>query len=290
MDTEWTIKKAVDWGREYLDNAGIDNAGYDSYELFSNVYPVTRTELLVHGDRKVAASYMDRYIEDIHKRAEHIPLQHITGKAYFYGNEFVVNENVLIPRQDTEVLIEELLKVTDSESRVIDMCTGSGCILLTLASLKHVSEDLNGCVGVDISDKALEVAKMNADRLNVPFARFVESNLFEKLDKEIYNGYDVIVSNPPYIRSDVIPTLSLEVKEHDPMLALDGHEDGLFFYRIITKASSEYLKRGGYLLYEIGYDQGEDVSVLMKQNGFCDVKVVKDLAGLDRVVIGHLPE
>ena len=114
--------------------------------------------------------------------------------------------------------------------------------------------------------------------------------MFEKLDKEIYNGYDVIVSNPPYIRSDVIPTLSLEVKEHDPMLALDGHEDGLFFYRIITKASSEYLKRGGYLLYEIGYDQGEDVSALMKQNGFCDVKVVKDLAGLDRVVMGHLPE
>ena len=162
---------------------------------------------------------------------------------------------------------------------ILDMCTGSGCILL---SLLHYSNNCTG-VGVDISEAALTVAKTNCEALGLN-ASFLQSDLFEKVE----GTYDIIVSNPPYIRSDVIPTLMEEVKGHEPMLALDGMEDGLYFYRKIVKESKKFLNGGGMLFFEIGYDQGAQVSEMMKLAGYCEVKVVKDLAGLDRVVIGKL--
>lgn len=256
----------------------------DARYLLEEVCHTNRNTLLAHGDMEVSKDQEEQYLELISKRAKRIPLQHITGKQEFMGLEFSVNENVLIPRQDTEVLVEEVMRYLHDGMRILDMCTGSGCILL---SLLNYSNDCSG-VGVDLSEKALEVAKLNHERIcrDKESASFLQSDLFDNVD-EIF---DIIVSNPPYIRTDVIGTLEPEVKEHEPMMALDGFEDGLYFYRKIIEESKTHLWAGGMLFFEIGYDQGESVSELMRQAGFIDVTVIKDFAGLNRVVLGTLIE
>ena len=195
------------------------------------------------------------------------------------GLTFHVNSHVLIPRQDTETLVEEALKLVKPGMKIMDMCTGSGCILISI--LKN-AKDTSGC-GFDISKQAINVAKENA-KLNEVVADFEKSDLFEHVTER----YDMIVSNPPYIKTDEIVKLMPEVSEFEPVQALDGKEDGLFFYRKIIKECRDYLNPGGYVLFEIGYDQGEDVSEMMKYAGFLNVHVVKDLARNDRVVIGML--
>lgn len=199
------------------------------------------------------------------------------------GYEFLVNEHVLIPRQDTENLVEEALKVIRPDMHVLDMCTGSGCILISLLKYAAERKHITGgeAVGADISADALEVAKKNAQRLKVPII-WVQSDIFENVSE----SFDLIVSNPPYIRTEVIQGLEDEVKLHDPWIALDGHEDGLYFYRRIVSESISHLNDGAWLMFEIGHDQAEDVSKLMKNAGFCNIYVKKDLAGLDRVVCG----
>ena len=292
-------RECYDWGCSVLKEAGIEEAALDARYLLEHVCGTNRNDLLVHGDRLVEESCEVRYRELIHERRQRIPLQHLTGVQEFMGLEFTVNEHVLIPRQDTEILVEEVLKELHDGMEVLDMCTGSGCILL---SLLHYSNRCRG-VGVDISEEALQVARRNAERvLNVqsvqrqtvpimdgpdacshePMISFIQSDLFEN----VTGKYEFIVSNPPYIRSDVIPTLMPEVKDHEPMQALDGTADGLYFYRRITAESRAYLKKGGMLYFEIGHDQAEDVSSIMTEAGFIEIKVVKDFAGLDRVVYG----
>ena len=192
------------------------------------------------------------------------------------GLPFLVNESVLIPRQDTEVLVETALAMMKPECRLLDMCTGSGCILLSLAKLGTVAEG----VGVDISEGALKVAERNRENLGLPQVRLVHSNLFESVE----GVFDMIVSNPPYIPTEDIEDLMREVRDHEPHLALDGSKDGLLFYRKLAEESGRYLVPGGSLLFEIGYDQGKAVSQLLDQAGFKDIHVKKDLAGLDRVV------
>lgn len=278
-----TIRSAVHMGAELLRSHNIDNADYDSFALLSDINGMDRTYYFIHGNDPVSLEHMQMYRKHLQMRSEHVPLQHIIGKAYFYGYEFQVNSDVLIPRPDTEILVEEVKKVTDQNSTILDMCTGSGCIILTLACEKHLQKG----IGIDISEKALTVAKKNKDNLKVDCVDLVQSDLFSVLNQE--NQYenqlfDVIVSNPPYIRTDVISTLSEEVKNHDPMLALDGFEDGLYFYREITKDAKGFLKSGGWLCYEIGYDQAKDVSEIMRTNGYTDITVIQDLNGLDRVV------
>lgn len=274
-------KKLYEWGLAKLQNVGIDEAALDARLLLEYVCDTDRNTLLVHGERPVSEEEQSRYEEYIEKRERHVPLQYITGEQEFMGLSFQVNENVLIPRQDTEILTEEALRELSDGMDVLDMCTGSGCILLSL--LKYTN-DCHG-VGVDISEKALEVAEENNRRLGKD-AVFLQSNLFEKVEGK----FDVIVSNPPYIRSDVIPTLMEEVKTYEPMSALDGREDGLYFYREIVKQAGEHLNRGGKLFFEIGCEQAEDVSKLLTDAGYKEVQVVKDLAGLDRVVWGsYLP-
>lgn len=266
-------------GCSVLTAAGIEEAALDARLLLEYVCGTNRNDLLVHGDRPVEQEQAETYFRYIGQREKRIPLQHITGVQDFMGLTFRVNEHVLIPRQDTEILVEEVLRDLHDGMRVLDMCTGSGCILI---SLLHYS---NGCegVGADISEKALDVAKTNAEKILVSAdVNFCQSDLFENLTGK----YDVIVSNPPYIRSDVIPTLMPEVKDHEPMQALDGTEDGLYFYRRIVEESREYLVRGGRLYFEIGHDQGEQVSELMGSAGFREIEIVKDYAGLDRVVSG----
>ena len=216
----------------------------------------------------------------LEKRSAHIPLQQIIGRQSFMGLDFYVDENVLIPRQDTELLVEEALQELHDGMRILDMCTGSGCILLSL--LKY-SNDCEG-IGADISEEALKVAERTRVQLGLENAAFIRSDLFEAVEGK----FDLLVSNPPYICSDVIDTLMPEVREHEPRQALDGSADGLHFYRRILADCRAYLKPGGMLLFEIGYDQGEAVKRLMEENGFLEVEVKKDYGGLDRVVLGTL--
>ena len=281
QDLFMEYKKLYEWGLAQLQSAGIEEAALDARLLLEYVCQTDRNTLLVHGDRAVSEEEQSRYEEYIGKRERHIPLQYITGEQEFMGLSFVVNENVLIPRQDTEILTEEALRELSDGMDVLDMCTGSGCILL---SLLNYTNDCHG-VGVDISEKALEVAAENNRRLGKD-ATFLQSNLFEKVEGK----FDIIVSNPPYIPSDVIPTLMEEVKTYEPMSALDGKEDGLYFYREIVKQADKHLNRGGKLFFEIGCEQAEDVSRLLADAGYKEVQVVKDLAGLDRVVwASYLP-
>ena len=271
-------KEAYELGIKTLTEAGIEEAKSDTLLLLEGICHVTRNDVLVHGEVELEEDVVTTYKDALQKRCTHIPVQHITGVQNFMGLDFTVNEHVLIPRFDTEIIVEEVMKYLHDGFSILDMCTGSGCILLSL--LKYS----NGCkgFGVDISADALMVANTNKEKLGIE-ASFIESNLFE----QVTGKYDIIVSNPPYIRSDVIPTLMEEVREHEPVLALDGMEDGLFFYREIIKMSPGYLNGGGMLFFEIGYDQAEDVNRLMEEAGYKDVTVVKDFAGLDRVVYGR---
>lgn len=269
-------------GCRKLEKAGVIEAQLDARLLLEYICGTNRNDLLVHGDREVEADKLTAYEAAIVKRTERIPLQHITGEQDFMGLTFHVNENVLIPRQDTEVLVEEILKNMQDYCRILDMCTGSGCILI---SLLHYNNWCEG-VGADISPKALETAEENAKNLlsEEKQPTWLESNLFEKVEGK----FDIIVSNPPYIRSDVIDTLMPEVKDYEPMNALDGRSDGLYFYREIVALAPEYLKKEGKIYFEIGHDQGLEVSGLLEQAGFRDIHVVKDYAGLDRVVYATL--
>lgn len=268
-------------GTATLEAVDIVDAKVDAWYLLSHVTGMRRQDYLLKMQDEVAEEEKQRYEEVIATRAKHIPLQYITGTQEFMGLEFAVNPNVLIPRQDTETLVEQALTYVREDSRVLDMCTGSGCILI---SLLHMKKGAMG-VGVDVSEEALATAKENGARHEVD-AQWIHSDLFAGVEGD----FDVIVSNPPYIATAVIEELMPEVVEHEPYRALDGHEDGLFFYREICKDAPRFLKTGGTLLYEIGYDQGKAVAELMREAGFVDVSVIKDYAGNDRVVKGCLKE
>ena len=277
-----TYRECYEQGCRTLQAAGIEEAALDARLLLEAVCGTDRNDLLVHGEQPVAPEAEEKYLNWIRQRAEHIPLQQLTGEQGFMGLTFSVNEHVLIPRQDTEILVEEVLKELHDGMRVLDMCTGSGCILL---SLLHYSNDCEG-LGVDLSAEALEVAGRNVLKVLTPekaeHAHFLQSDLFEKVEGK----FEIIVSNPPYIASAEVEKLMPEVRDHEPRMALDGTEDGLHFYRRIIEEAGRHLVSSGMLFFEIGYDQGQAVSELMRTEGYCDVQVVQDYAGLDRVVFG----
>ena len=222
-------------------------------------------------------SKLDRLNEYVEKRLGHMPIQYILNKAYFCGLPLYVNENVLIPRFDTEVLVEEVLALSkkDKSKRILDMCTGSGAIAIALKKLGGFDR----VDALDISDNALEVAKRNAKELDLDI-NFLKSDMFSSLTSEI--KYDIIVSNPPYIQSDVVDTLENEVKDFEPRLALDGDADGMKFYKIIAENYEDYLADNGVLALEIGYDEADDIRALFEGK---NVVIKKDLANLDRVAI-----
>lgn len=271
-------------GSEMLASADIADAPIDADLLLEYVLDVDKAYLLAHGADEVSGDLSGRYLKLIEQRKTHKPLQYITGHQEFMGLDFLVNEHVLIPRQDTECLVEETMIMTEDGMRVLDLCTGSGCILISLMRYKN---DILG-IGTDISGSALETARENA-RINGVDALFLRGDLFEALKE--YDGnngkFDVIISNPPYIASSVIDELMPEVRDHEPEGALDGGADGLDFYRRIVEGADEYLSPGGLILFETGYDQGQAVASLLKDNGYVDVEIIKDLAGLDRVVRGR---
>ncbi len=272
-----TYREAIKLGEQILQKADINDSKNDAWLLLAMACKIDHTYYYVHMDDEMSYEQTREYQSLLSKRSERIPLQYIVGEQEFMGLTFHVNSSVLIPRQDTETLVEEALKIIEPGMKVLDMCTGSGCIIISI--IKNTT-DVDG-YACDISKQALNVAKENA-KLNNVFVQFERSDLFEKVTEQ----YDVIVSNPPYIRTSEIPHLMPEVSVFEPHEALDGSEDGLEFYRRIVKDSRDYLKPGGRLLFEIGCDQGRQVASMMKYAGFTNVQIIKDLAKNDRVVIG----
>lgn len=272
-------------GVNVLKKAEVLEAELNARLLLEFVCHTDRNTLLVHGDREVSGEEQNHFMELIKERAKRVPLQLLTKVQYFYGLPFYVNEHVLIPRQDTEILVEQALRFVKPGMKVLDMCTGSGCILISLMSMV---KDIIG-YGVDISKEALQVSITNGKKL-LPAdyqPKWFQGDLFDALSgEEAAPIFDVIVSNPPYIPTCDIASLMPEVKDHEPISALDGSEDGLSFYRRIIKEGSAYIKDNGFLLFEIGYNQKEEVSLLMMEAGFEEAIVIKDYAGLNRVVIG----
>ncbi len=279
-------------GTERLKQAGIAEASLDARLLLEYVCGTVRNDMLLHGDREVTEEDTKHYRQMLSKRADHVPLQYLTKQQEFMGLSFYVDENVLIPRQDTEVLVETIMKDGYDGKRILEIGTGSGCIILSL--LKYG----NGCQGTatDISEGALETARKNAGQLGLD-VELIRTDLAADIIAAsgiaisgiAINGkdvYDIIVSNPPYIASDVISTLLPEVRDHEPVLALDGGADGLKYYRRILQETKELLAPGGKYYFEIGYDQGDAVKALLEDQGCGDVRIVKDYAGLDRVISG----
>lgn len=272
-----TFRELLEWGGQQLAQAGVPDSGLDAWYLMEYVFKLDRAHYFLKTQEE-AGDQEERYRELIRRRSGRIPLQHLTHEAWFMGLKFYVDGRVLVPRQDTEILAQEAIKRLEDGQTVLDMCTGSGCLLLSILKEKPLCTG----VGADVSGGALEVAKMNGKNLGI-FADFRHSDLFAGIQER----YDMIVSNPPYIPTKVIEGLEEEVRSHDPSLALDGGTDGLDFYRRISAEAGEYLNPGGWLLLEIGHDQAEAVLGLLKKNRYAQLQVVRDLAGLDRVIIGR---
>ena len=278
-----TVHQLVKEGRQALKGCYKANANIDSELLAHHVLGYSRLDLILNYGVPVSKEDQEAYMACISKRCSGIPLQYITNEQEFMGLPFYVDENVLIPRQDTETLVEILIERGRQKSfkRIIEVGVGSGCISISLAKFLPGVE----VTGIDISTKALEIAKKNAVRNQVENRiKWIYGDVLNnhKLDKPV----DLIVSNPPYITSKDCGELEDDVKDHEPMLALDGGEDGLGFYRSITKQAKDYLTQGGMLAYEIGYNQSKDVRNIMAENGFVAIEEIKDLACKDRIVIG----
>ena len=262
-----------------LNDAKIEEARNKYFILTKKVLNYSKEYILIHGNEDVELEEFKKLEMYINKLIEGIPVQYLTNEQEFYGNKFYVDENVLIPQPDTEILVEEAISIIKNGDKVLDLCTGSGAIGI---SLKKKFADRIDVIGTDISKEALRVAKMNADANRVS-VEFVESNMFDKI---VENDFDLIVSNPPYIETNVIKTLSKEV-QNEPHIALDGGSDGLDFYRIIVKEGKDYLKSGGYLIIEIGFNQRDEVINLLKENDYLDIYSKKDYSGNDRIVVGR---
>ena len=301
-----TFRELLAEGRRRLEAAGIEEAENDARLLLLDTYRIDWCSLVSVYEMKVpvnppmppvsACKVVPRrisheteaggtYLSVIDRRAAHVPLQYLTHEQNFCGADIYVDERVLIPRQDTEVLVAaalDLAAMLDGAPALLDLCTGSGCIPIALSRLG----DFGSITASDLSADALEVAKMNAEQ-NGAEIRFVQSDLFEAFRKKA-ERFDLITCNPPYIRSGDMAGLQPEVRDNEPSMALDGGEDGLDFYRRLAEEAGQFLNPSGCVCFEIGFDQAVDVSALLENAGFKEVRVLKDLAGLDRVVTAYV--
>ena len=280
------IKEVIEEGKNALSKNNIEDNVIITRELLAFVLGVTKQYLVIHFEDELNAGHYIKFKENINEIIEGKPLQYITKNQEFMGLNFFVNENVLIPQPDTEIIVEETLKKCkellqkNAQIKILDLCTGSGAIAV---SLENFLGDKAEVFASDISTKALEVAKNNNEKNNTN-VRFIESNLFENIQEKKFN---IIVSNPPYIRSNVINNLSKQV-QNEPHLALDGGEDGLKFYKKIIEQASNYIENG-YLILEIGYDQKEDVENQLKENrNYAEINTIQDLSGNDRCVVAKV--
>lgn len=270
-----TYREALSAGTTVLENAGVLDPELDSWYLLENTCHIKRSEFYLKEEENLSEEQQLHFETAIRERGQRVPLQYILGTQEFMGLSFTVNSNVLIPRQDTETLVEEALTYVTDGMEVLDLCTGSGCIAVSIKKNRPGAT----VSASDVSKQALLVAKENA-KAHGTEVWLIRSDLFEN----VLDRYDVIVSNPPYIRTAVIPTLMPEVADFEPVAALDGHEDGLYFYRRIAENAKDYLKENGHLFLEIGNDQGKAVTELLAEAGFREIQVKNDLAGNDRVV------
>lgn len=280
------IKEVIEEGKNVLSKNNIEDNVIITRELLAFVLGVEKQYLVIHLADELNAEDYIKFKENINKLINGKPLQYITNNQEFMGLNFFVNENVLIPQPDTEIIVEETLKkckellLKNGEIRILDLCTGSGAIAVSLSNFLRDEAEV---FASDISTKALEVAKNNNEKNNTN-VRFIESNLFENIQEQKFN---IIVSNPPYIRSNVINNLPKQV-QNEPHLALDGGEDGLKFYKKIIEQACNYIENG-YLILEIGYDQKEDVENLLKENkNYSEIKTIQDFSGNDRCVIAKV--
>ena len=297
------LKEIIKIARRQLEDAGVSDAAIDAKELYCYMMGYDKVALMMHWQDVLQDNQCEAYFDLIAKRAERTPLQHITGEQEFMGLTFTVSKDVLIPRQDTETMVEDAIelatkgtlrgseysggKAMKSGGEILDLCCGSGVIGISLA--KNLPKAKATCS--DVSEAALKVAKENATR-NGCKVKFVQSDLFES---KAFNGalgkkkFDLIISNPPYIESAEIEKLEPEVREHEPRIALDGGGDGLEFYRKIAEHAPSHLKKGGVLMLEIGYNQKDAVSEILEQTGAYDRIIgLADLAGRDRIVVATL--
>ena len=277
-----TIKEAITKGMIMLKSNNIESPKLKSRLLLQYVLDEPRQYIIVYDKKEITKKQQWEYFINIEKLTKGIPLQHITHRQEFMKMDFFVDENTLIPRPDTEILVEEVIKIAKQKynPKILDLCTGSGAIAISLKKYVPNSE----IIGIDISEKAIEVANKNANKLNAD-VKFIKSDLFERLKKE---KFDIIVSNPPYIKKEEIKKLSKEVQK-EPELALDGGIDGLDFYRKITSQAIEYLKTESFLCFEIGYNQKNDViKIIEKQQNYKNIYCKKDLYGYDRVIVAQV--
>lgn len=277
-----SYRNVLEQAIKQLELVEVPDAKVDAWYLFEHITGISRASYFLKAEEEMPAEQVEKFQGLIEKRKQRIPLQYIIGSQDFMGFSFLVSPATLIPRQDTEVLVEEVYKVANGK-KVLDLCTGTGCIIISLAKLCT----LNSAVGTDISIEAIQTAKENAKRLEADVT-FYDGDLFLALPKE--ETFDIIVSNPPYIPSLVIDTLMPEVREHEPMTALDGDVDGLKFYRKIIQNATKFLTSRGQLFFEIGCEQANDVTELLLAYGFEEIRVVKDYAGLDRVICAKRSE
>ena len=272
-----TIKELIKYGTDKLRSSNCDEAILKVRILIAHILNVSKEYLVVNEDKIVDNSNAEKIYEGINKLVNRIPIEYIVHNREFMKMNFYVDENVLIPRPDTEILVEEVLKICKKNDSVLDLCTGSGAIAISLAKYGN---NLN-ITGIDISENALEIAKKNAETNNVKINLY-KSNMFENIKNK---EWDLIVSNPPYIETSVIEKLEPEVK-HEPFIALNGGADGLDFYKIIINKAQEYLKPEGILAMEIGFNQAKKVEKLINESGnYYNIKIIKDLGENDRVII-----
>lgn len=276
------LKKSV----EYLEKSGVQSPKLDAEYIFAHVLGASRSTLTLNFDRKIPEENLEKIREMLKERGkQRKPLQYILGEWEFYGRPFKVDERVLIPRADTEILVEQCKTLMEefSKPKILDIGTGSGAIAITLAKELPSSEVL----AVDISADALEVAVVNRELNQASNLKFMKSDLFSNVKD---TDYDLIVSNPPYIPQEEYEVLMPEVKGYEPKGALTDSGDGYFFYRKISEAAKDYLKTGGYLAFEVGYNQAHEVGELMTKNGLELIGIIKDYGGHERVVIGRKGE
>ncbi len=284
------IKEMIKNGIEYLNESNIEDASLKARMLLSNILDKSKEYLVIHDDEEINEKINKLYMKKIEQLKNHEPIQYIINNQEFMGFDFYVDNNVLIPQPDTENLVEEVLFIINSlekdfnqkTMKILDMCTGSGVIAISLSKILNSDKVL--IYGSDISKEALKIAEQNAMQ-NCAKVVFLKSNIFENINEN--HRFDIIVSNPPYIETKIIETLSDEVKK-EPHIALDGGEDGLFFYREIIKNAKQYLNSNGYLAFEIGYNQREKVEKLLIENGYNNIYSRKDLSGNDRVVVAKI--
>lgn len=260
----------------------------ESILILSHLLNVDKSYIFTYGDREIDDSIGEEFLTLVEKRAKGYPIHYILGEREFMGLDFYLEEGVLIPRPDTEILVDYIIGYVKKGYRknkinILDLGYGSGAISL---SLGHYLENAF-IYGVDISETAFKLANKNKERLNISNVKFFQGDLFEALNEEDHREFfTIITSNPPYIESDIINTLETQVKDFEPRLALDGGKDGLDFYREITPKSKDYLKKGGLLIYEIGYNQGKAVKKILMSHGFKNIGIIKDLQKHDRVILG----